>query len=149
MDRDESEKLLQEMFDIVEDPAIIYEHHWRVGDLVMWDNLACLHARTDWPQEQTPHAAPLHRRRRAAVLARVPVKCRQSLRRHSGRAIVLLRPKHARVQFLPSPLAERAKIRRSKNRREPESMIPGGGYGFRAPHRSGEGNRRCEPAAAE
>jgi alpha-ketoglutarate-dependent taurine dioxygenase len=21
-----------------EDPAIIYEHVWRVGDLIMWDN---------------------------------------------------------------------------------------------------------------
>ena len=35
-----------------EDPAISYEHVWRVGDLVMWDNLSCLHARTDWPSEQ-------------------------------------------------------------------------------------------------
>ena len=35
-----------------EDPAIIYEHVWQVGDLVVWDNLACLHARTDWPKEQ-------------------------------------------------------------------------------------------------
>jgi taurine dioxygenase len=52
MDRGESEILLQRLFDIAEDPAIIYEHVWRVGDLVMWDNLACLHARTDWPQEQ-------------------------------------------------------------------------------------------------
>ena len=38
--------------EIAEDPAIIYEHVWRVGDLIMWDNLACLHARTDWPSEQ-------------------------------------------------------------------------------------------------
>ena len=53
MDPEESEGILLEMFDIVEDPSIIYEHDWRVGDLVMWDNLACLHARTDWPQEQT------------------------------------------------------------------------------------------------
>jgi taurine dioxygenase len=52
MDRAESEALLQELFEIAEDPAIIYEHVWRVGDLVMWDNLACLHARTDWPQDQ-------------------------------------------------------------------------------------------------
>ncbi|MFL5170741.1 MAG: TauD/TfdA dioxygenase family protein [Microvirga sp.] len=52
MDREDSERLLQQMFDIAEDPAIIYEHVWRVGDLVMWDNLACLHARTDWPNEQ-------------------------------------------------------------------------------------------------
>jgi taurine dioxygenase len=52
MDRDESEALLQRLFAFAEDPAIIYEHVWRVGDLVMWDNLACLHARTDWPQDQ-------------------------------------------------------------------------------------------------
>ena len=52
MDRDEGEALLQQLFAIAEDPAIIYEHVWRPGDLVMWDNLACLHARTDWPSEQ-------------------------------------------------------------------------------------------------
>jgi len=52
MDRDESEVLLQQLFAIAEDPAIIYEHVWRPGDLVMWDNLACLHARVDWPSEQ-------------------------------------------------------------------------------------------------
>jgi alpha-ketoglutarate-dependent taurine dioxygenase len=52
MDRDESEALLTPMFDLAEDPAIIYEHVWRVRDLVMWDNLACLHARTDWPSDQ-------------------------------------------------------------------------------------------------
>lgn len=52
MPRDESEALLRRLFEIAEDPAIIYEHVWRVGDLIMWDNLACLHARTDWPSEQ-------------------------------------------------------------------------------------------------
>src|SRR3984957_13317723 len=31
MDRDESEVLLQQLFEIAEDPAIIYEHVWRVG----------------------------------------------------------------------------------------------------------------------
>ena len=53
MDRDESEKMLQECSTSSKIPSIIYEHEWRVGDLVMWDNLACLHARTDWPQEQS------------------------------------------------------------------------------------------------
>jgi taurine dioxygenase len=52
MDRAESEATLERLFAIAEDPAIIYEHVWRRGDLVMWDNLACLHARTDWPQQQ-------------------------------------------------------------------------------------------------
>jgi taurine dioxygenase len=49
MDRDESEAILGPLFDIAEDPANMYEHVWRKGDLLMWDNLACLHARTDWP----------------------------------------------------------------------------------------------------
>lgn len=52
MDRDESEAILQQLFAIAEDPEVVYEHVWRPGDLIMWDNLACLHARTDWPPEQ-------------------------------------------------------------------------------------------------
>ena len=69
MDRDESEALLRAMFDIAEDPAIIYEHEWRVGDLVVWDNLACLHARTDWPRSSAGPCAAAPRRR-AVVLDR-------------------------------------------------------------------------------
>lgn len=53
MDRSESETILAQLFDITEDPASVYEHAWRPGDLVMWDNLATLHARTDWPDGQT------------------------------------------------------------------------------------------------
>ena len=49
MDKDESEASLGPLFDVTEDPANMYEHVWRKGDLLMWDNLACLHARTDWP----------------------------------------------------------------------------------------------------
>ena len=52
MDRAASEALLNKLFDLVEAPDIIYEHVWQVGDLLMWDNLSCLHARTDWPKEQ-------------------------------------------------------------------------------------------------
>jgi taurine dioxygenase len=53
MERDESEAILQQCFAIAENDEIIYNHKWRIGDLLMWDNLACLHARTDWPKEQT------------------------------------------------------------------------------------------------
>ena len=52
MDCAESDALLERLFDIAEDPANTYEHVWRPGDLLMWDNLACLHARTDWPEGQ-------------------------------------------------------------------------------------------------
>jgi taurine dioxygenase len=52
MERDESEEILGELFDLTEREDNYYEHVWRPGDLVMWDNLACLHARTDWPDDQ-------------------------------------------------------------------------------------------------
>ncbi len=34
-------------------PELSYEHVWRVGDLVMWDNYCTCHARTDFPPDQT------------------------------------------------------------------------------------------------
>jgi taurine dioxygenase len=40
--------VLAELFDHMEQRRFIYEHEWRVGDLVMWDNLAVMHARTDF-----------------------------------------------------------------------------------------------------
>jgi taurine dioxygenase len=52
VERDKSEALLSALFERVEAPDIIYEHVWQLGDLIMWDNLSCLHARTDWPKEQ-------------------------------------------------------------------------------------------------
>jgi alpha-ketoglutarate-dependent taurine dioxygenase len=53
MDRAESEVILAQLFDLSENPANVYEHVWQPGDLLMWDNLACSHARTDWPEDQT------------------------------------------------------------------------------------------------
>jgi taurine dioxygenase len=45
---DESERLLALMFDTLERPEFIYEHRWRVGDLLLWDNRCTLHARRDF-----------------------------------------------------------------------------------------------------
>jgi len=52
MERAESDAILDGFFELTEDPANTFEHVWQPGDFIMWDNLACLHARTDWPQEQ-------------------------------------------------------------------------------------------------
>lgn len=52
MDDDEGQALIEEICDIIEAPDNIYEHVWKPGDILMWDNLSSLHARTDWPQEQ-------------------------------------------------------------------------------------------------
>jgi len=48
MDRAESDALLAELFDHMEQPQFIHEHVWAPGDLLMWDNLASQHARTDF-----------------------------------------------------------------------------------------------------
>ena len=48
MSKTESEALLSILFDHQEQPKFIYEHLWRVNDLVLWDNRCTLHARTDF-----------------------------------------------------------------------------------------------------
>ena len=48
MPPDESRALLEYLFDHQEQPEFVYEHKWRPGDVVLWDNRSCLHARTDF-----------------------------------------------------------------------------------------------------
>tara|TARA_Y100001934_G_scaffold283765_1_gene406509 strand:+ start:3802 stop:4662 length:861 start_codon:yes stop_codon:yes gene_type:complete len=48
----ESDAVLEELFAVGEDPAIVYEHVWKHGDLVIWDNRCVTHARTDFPHEE-------------------------------------------------------------------------------------------------
>ena len=49
---DESDAILDEMFDIAEREAFVYEHAWTPGDLLVWDNLCSSHARTDFPPDE-------------------------------------------------------------------------------------------------
>ena len=49
---EESERLLALMFETIERPEFVYEHRWRVGDLVLWDNRCTLHARRDFNPEE-------------------------------------------------------------------------------------------------
>jgi alpha-ketoglutarate-dependent taurine dioxygenase len=46
LDDEASADLLERLWAHVEDPRCGYEHRWRVGDLVVWDNVALQHART-------------------------------------------------------------------------------------------------------
>jgi taurine dioxygenase len=48
MERAASDALLEELCRHLEQPANIYEHEWRKGDVLMWDNLSTAHARTDF-----------------------------------------------------------------------------------------------------
>jgi alpha-ketoglutarate-dependent taurine dioxygenase len=63
---DESEELLQALFAHLYDPAACYEHEWRTGDLVVFDNLAMQHARGNVEPD-----GPVRRLRK--VIAPIPV----------------------------------------------------------------------------
>jgi len=53
MAREDSEPLLQRLFEHLERREHVYEHVWRVGDVLIWDNLSTVHARTDFdPKER-------------------------------------------------------------------------------------------------
>jgi taurine dioxygenase len=63
----ESDELLDLLFDHQEQQQFIYEHVWRVGDILMWDNRCTLHARTDFS------SAERRLMRRIAILGEKPV----------------------------------------------------------------------------
>ena len=52
MEPEESEAVLDQLYEIGERREFIYEHEWQLGDFVMWDNLATIHARTWFPPEE-------------------------------------------------------------------------------------------------
>jgi taurine dioxygenase len=52
MPQAESEPLLNAVFDHAEKREFVYEHVWRVGDLLLWDNRCSSHARTDFPSTE-------------------------------------------------------------------------------------------------
>jgi taurine dioxygenase len=47
--KEESDALLEALFDHSENPEFVYEHVWKPGDLILWDNRNSMHARTDFP----------------------------------------------------------------------------------------------------
>ncbi len=49
---DESRMLLNQIADHCEQPKFSYEHHWQVGDILMWDNRCSTHARKDFDASQ-------------------------------------------------------------------------------------------------
>jgi taurine dioxygenase len=64
---DESTELLDFLFDHQEQRQFVYEHVWRVGDILMWDNRCALHARTDFSAEER------RLMRRVTILGEKPV----------------------------------------------------------------------------
>jgi taurine dioxygenase len=70
---DESRALIERLCAELERADNVYEHVWRVGDLIMWDNLATVHARTDFD--------PTARRllRRTTTMGERPLAYREQL----------------------------------------------------------------------
>jgi alpha-ketoglutarate-dependent taurine dioxygenase len=52
MPEGESERLLNVVYGHAEKREFVYEHVWRVGDLLLWDNRCSSHARTDFPSTE-------------------------------------------------------------------------------------------------
>jgi taurine dioxygenase len=48
----ESDAILDELYDIGERREFIFEHKWKLGDFLMWDNRCTIHARTDFPKQE-------------------------------------------------------------------------------------------------
>ena len=48
--REESDQLLNAVFDHSENREWVYEHVWRPHDLLVWDNRCSMHARTDFSE---------------------------------------------------------------------------------------------------
>ena len=46
MPQEEAKPLLNAVFDHAEKQEFVYEHVWRMGDLLLWDNRCSSHART-------------------------------------------------------------------------------------------------------
>ncbi|MGH6770707.1 MAG: TauD/TfdA dioxygenase family protein [Xanthobacteraceae bacterium] len=65
--REESDATLAMLFDHQEQPQFVYEHVWRPGDILMWDNRCTLHARTDFS------AGERRLLRRVTILGEKPV----------------------------------------------------------------------------
>jgi alpha-ketoglutarate-dependent taurine dioxygenase len=43
MTREEAWPLIEELADHATQDRFVYYHHWRVGDVLMWDELATMH----------------------------------------------------------------------------------------------------------
>ncbi len=68
MDYDAGRKLIEELNALAIHPDLVYEHHWRVGELIVWDNRCLLHRATPYDEAHEGRVI-----RRCTVLGEVPV----------------------------------------------------------------------------
>jgi taurine dioxygenase len=48
----DSARILEQLFEHVESPELVYAHKWQLGDVVMWDNRCTPHGRTWFPENE-------------------------------------------------------------------------------------------------
>jgi len=70
----ESVAFLRLLYEHIANPAFVYRHHWSPGDIVVWDELACLHLA---PQDYYPHDRRLVRVTAGLVTPSAPVRIPQ------------------------------------------------------------------------
>lgn len=59
---DESAQVLRALREHLLQPRFVYRHRWTVGDVVMWDNVSCIHKAINdyaWPQRRRMHRTTL------------------------------------------------------------------------------------------
>ena len=71
----ESRDLLDQLFSTLRKDDFIHAHAWRPGDLLMWDNRCCNHARNDFPKDQRRLLRRLTLNDEHPVLAGEPPYC--------------------------------------------------------------------------
>jgi taurine dioxygenase len=71
--RAESDELIAYLNAQIERPENVYEHVWRRGDFVIWDNLATAHGRTDFDPNETRLL------RRTTIAGQRPIPYRDTL----------------------------------------------------------------------
>jgi alpha-ketoglutarate-dependent 2,4-dichlorophenoxyacetate dioxygenase len=52
-------QLIEELIEFATQPQFVYQHHWRVGDLVMWDNRCTMHRGR--PYDEAKYRRVMHR----------------------------------------------------------------------------------------
>ena len=55
MPNEAAQALIAQLTEAATAPGHTYEHRWRAGDVVMWDNRAVLHRGRPWPLDQARH----------------------------------------------------------------------------------------------
>jgi taurine dioxygenase len=68
LSEDESAELIRDLMAHATEPRFVYEHIWRPGDLLMWDNRALLHRATEYDTGSEPRVM-----RRSVVEGDAPV----------------------------------------------------------------------------